>query len=388
MNDEVPADVPPPTDWAKDDEDQGFWGRFKKTFAGGAPEPAPPPPPAPAPVAPVPRKIKKTVFEGAKKPETRGTRLRRVAREKGENLALVVGAEVEKVIVEKIQPRDEAIGKVAEGFSSLEDVLSKIPESAGAQVEAMTGQLTTLRGVHGELELHRAQRERLIEGVTRVERTLQDVVARIESGTRAAAERALEERRSAAEETDRLERGMAFFAARVHEQSSAILSAQENAAAGARAAQAAMRDALEDAQLRTAATVERLLEEKERKVRAEEARERERRAREKEAWAIQRGVRERDYRDREAKARRRSRIARLALVTVLLVGAGLGVAFFQVEQQRASLARDTEERADRALEAMSRSGGSAPGLRDAQRVAPVSSGSTVLPAGFPRDSAH
>ncbi len=387
MNDEVPADVPPPTDWARDDEDQGFWGRFKKTFAGGAPEPAPPPP-APAPVAPVPRKIKKTAFEGAKKPETRGTRLRRVAREKGESLALVVGAEVEKVIVEKIQPRDEAIGKVAEGFSSLEDVLSRIPESAGAQVEAMTGQLTTLRGVHGELELHRAQRERLIEGVARVERTLQDVVARIESGSRAAAERALEERRSAAEETDRLERGMAFFAARVHEQSSAILSAQENAAAGARAAQAAMRDALEDAQLRTAATVERLLEEKERKLRAEEARERERRAREKEAWAIQRSARERDYRDREAKARRRRRIVRLVAVTVLLVGAGLGVAFFQVEQQRASLARDTEERADRALEAMSRSGGSGPGLRDARLAAPVSSGSTVLPAGFPRDPAH
>jgi hypothetical protein len=368
---EVPADVPPPTDWAKDDEDQGFWSRFKKNFAGGAPEPAPPP--APAPIAPVPRKIKKTVFEGAKKPETRGTRLRRVAREKQENLALVVGAEVEKVIVEKIQPKDEALGRVAEGFSSLEDVLSKIPESAGAQAEAMTGQLTTLRGVHGELELHRAQRERLIEGVARVEKTLQDVVSRIESQSRAASERALEERKSAAEETDRLERGMAFFAARVHEQSSAILAAQENAAAGARAAQASMRDALEEAQLRTAATVERLLEEKERKAREGEARERERRARDKEAWAIQRAARERDYRDREAKARRRSRIGRLVAVTVLLVGAGIGVAFFQVEQQRASLARDTEERADRALEEIAR------------RAAPVSSGCTTLPAGFVRE---
>src|SRR5207237_7639318 len=139
-------------------------------------------------------------------------------------------------------------------------------------------------------------------------------------------------------ESDKMERSMAFFAARVHEQRSAILSAQESAAANARASQAALVDAFDDAQSRTVATVERLLEDKEKDQRVKEARERERLLREKEARSRQREARERAFADREKAARRRGRFARVALAVLLVGLGGAGFAIFQLEEQRASIA--------------------------------------------------
>lgn len=369
------TDGPPPAEWAREGEDEkGFWTRFKEAVAGApgeaVPEAPPPPPPPPPLLEAKPRKIKRTVFDGGKKPETRGTRLRRISQEKRDNLALVVGAEMEKVIVEKIQPRDEELGRVADGFGTLNEVLSKIPESAGAQVEALGGQLTVLTNVQGELELHRAQRERVIEGVQRLEKAIQSVTEKIEAQSRASSD-----------ETDRIERTMAFFAARVHEQSSSILAAQEAAAENVRLSQGAIAQAFEDSQHRTIATVEKLLEERAAEAREKAAQEqrqalaeRERVAREKEARRRQREARGKTFDEHAKEQRSRGRFARAVGALLVLALIGAGAAWLSLDEQRTSVARDTEERADRALRV----------LVERQTAATVSSrsASTTLPAGF------
>ncbi|MEZ0230455.1 MAG: hypothetical protein ACAI25_17665 [Planctomycetota bacterium] len=357
----------------------GIWARIREAMSGApegpaneaAPPPPPPPPPPPRPEplnvsTPRPRKIRRTVFDGGKKPETRGTRLRRVAHEKRENLALVVGAEVEKVIVEKIGSHDEGIeklGRVADGFSALNDALVKIPQSTSAQVEVMGGQLTALHQVRGELELQRAQRERVIEGVQRLEKAIQTVTDRIEAQSRAAAD-----------ETDRIERTMAFFAARVHEQSTSILAAQEATAANELISRNALAQAFYDSQQQTVKTVEKLLDEKERAARDEQTRERLRIAKEKVAREKMREVRGRILAERDQQGRR-SRRARMAAVSVLgLVLVGFAAAWFVVDEQRTSVAKEAEERADRALK----------GLIERGVAASVTTraAATTLPAGF------
>jgi hypothetical protein len=167
---------------------------------------------------------------------------------------------------------------------------------------------------------------------------------------------------------------MAFFAARVHEQSSALLAAQEAAAANARASQGAVVDAFESVQSRTIASVERLLDERAAEKREAEARERDRLRREKEARGRQREARERAFQDREKQARTRGRLARVLAVVGFVLMVGGAWAFFALDEQQKSVARDTEERADRALEA----------LVERAAVAPVASraASTTLPAGF------
>jgi len=369
----TPEDAPPPLDWAKDEDEKGFWTRFKEAWTGPGAEVAPPPAPVPGdvqpeviPVAglpapepalaePRPRKIKRTVFDGGTKPDSRRTRLRRAAQEKRESLALVVGAEVEKVIVEKIQPRDEEMGKVAQGFGALNEVLAKIPESAGVQIEALSGQLTALQHVRGELELHRAQRERVIDGVQRLEKALEAISEKLGVQEQKARELAQEERRVKAEEAERLERNMAFFAARVHEQSAAILAAQEASAEGYRSSQRAVIDAFDDTQARARSEMERReADREERAIAAEKDR-------------VERA------RVRQAKSRRSSRLALVGALLVLCALGGLGWAFRDLDEQRATVARDAEERADRAFEL----------VRTRSAVATVSS-STTLPAGFPK----
>ncbi|HZV02617.1 MAG TPA: hypothetical protein VFF73_38275 [Planctomycetota bacterium] len=343
-------DAPPPADWAHDsDDDKGFWTRFKEAIAGAPAPEAPPAPPAPPPeptTAEVkPRKIRRTAFDGGKKATSRRTRLRRAAEAKRESLALVVGAEVEKVIVEKIQPQEESLGRVAEGFGVLNEALTKIPESANAQVEVLGGQLTVLTGVRGELELHRAQRERVIDGLTRLEKAIADLSEKQKEQEKAVLEQAAADRRAQAEEAERFERNMAFFAARVHEQSSAILSAQEQNARSFGAAQRAVIEAFEDSQSRASAEAARREREQEEKAKA-----------------------------RKVAKKRSRRLAGVAGALVLSLVGAAGFFAFSLDEQRASVARDAEERADQAFSFM----------KMKAAAAPVAS-STTLPAGFVKE---
>jgi hypothetical protein len=443
------GEPPPPVGWAEADKDaKSFWSRVKDAIVPVG-DTAPPAEPEPAAERSGPRKPRKADFDEKQKKTgrttSRRTRLRRAAAEKREGLAVVLGEKVEKIVVERIGPRDEDLAKIAAGFGGMNEVLSDLAGTLSkedrAQAEALLGiqrelgdqagthtrvadslqgvpdlvslvragsgtfegQLTTLRDVRRELELQREQRERVVEGVSRLERAMALVAEKIEvqneralalqeaqarahaqaiADERARADRALAaasarfeaqvredqerirlDRQRAQEEAERFERGMAVMAARVHEQSSAILEGQEQAAQGFRGAQRAIVEGFEDAQARTIEALERLHEERTRE---------------------------------QARSAVRSRRVALAVTAAFsAVLGGFGYFFMDGERARAEGEVASERaRAEAALDVArhaARSPASSP-TEKAVAVAPVSSGSvaspgsgaTTLPAGFPR----
>lgn len=303
-----------------------------------------------------------TTAKSRRESDSRRTRLRRAAEEKRDGLALVVGEKIEKVLVEKLEgARDEGFRNVARGFVELsgvlgglgrqlgsqeqharaiEEKLAGLPESERAQAEALAGiaraigdqtgtqgkvaqslegvpeivslvkqgsgtvqgQLQALGDMHRELVLQREQRERVVDGVhrverallglgeqlqgcvarqtsmqnevrarteesvTRLERSLGAVAARLDLAAREEEDRARLDRSATADQAERLERALAVMAARVHEQSVAIVGSQEEAATTFRRAQESVAQGFEEAQERTIATLERLHEERVREL--------------------------------------------------------------------------------------------------------------------------
>jgi hypothetical protein len=236
-----------PVETPKPDETQqgeGFWTRVKSAFGGeNKPEPAPGSAlPARTPRAPMPRRPKKTAFERA---EERKKRLESLSAERRDRLASSVNKKVERTIVEKLEPREEAIGKVAAGFENLNDLLHGIGRTLTSQDEstrAIAERLLDLPGAVARIpETAAASREKLEEiarelheqkGASRAMQlsleSVPDLLAVARQGTGTAAlelsvmrdvhrelELQREQRERLLEEVGRVERALAVVAERI-----------------------------------------------------------------------------------------------------------------------------------------------------------------------------